>query len=108
MLRATERKPDASLVEYGNYPSPFESGNLQGCYQRGSRCTVAPVVWLKMPGRWPGGFFGEFPNNFGGSTQKLGSLTLIFGRLPGLVWAVSKEIGRLLENQFATGAPNYR
>jgi hypothetical protein len=24
LLRATERKPDASLVEYGNYPSPSD------------------------------------------------------------------------------------
>jgi hypothetical protein len=36
LLRATERKPDASLVEYGNYPSPFDCCTHHGCNQRGN------------------------------------------------------------------------
>jgi hypothetical protein len=40
LLRATERKPDASLVEYGNYPSPFDSCTRPGCNQRGNQRIV--------------------------------------------------------------------
>ena len=60
LLRATERKPDASLVEYGNYPSPFESGNLAGCYQRGRGQEGLQGGLAENAGPAARPFFGDF------------------------------------------------